>query len=81
MKFKKLRKRISKTDAISIMLLIKSEGDVYEQYLNISHVPHIFDEMKVIGIGYTDGVSFPNIDCLFKGVEVYLDDSKIFGQK
>ena len=81
MKFKKLRRRISKTDAISIMLLIKSKGDVYKQYLNISDVPHFFDEMKVIGIGYNDHISIPNIDCILKGVEVYLDDSKIFKKK
>lgn len=78
MKFKKLRNKVSKTDAISIMLLKRSEGDVYENYLNMEHVPHIFDEMKVIGFGEVDSISIPGYDILLKGIEFYLDDSKIF---
>jgi len=75
LKFKKLRKKVAKTDAISIMLT--SIGDVYENYINIDHVPHIFDEMKVKGFGSVNSMHVPGCDILLRGTEFYLDDKGI----
>lgn len=74
-KFKKLRKIVSRTDTISIM--ITSTGDVYDNYHCISDVPEIFNECRVIGFGQIDAVSVDGYDILMKGTEFYLDDSGI----
>lgn len=74
-KFKKLRKIVSKTDAISIM--VTSTGDVYDNYLNITEVPKIFNDCRVIGFGQVDSMSVDGYDILMKGTEFYLNDSGI----
>lgn len=72
MKFKELRRFVSKVDSISIMLL--SIGDVDDNYLNIEHVPDKYDEYEVIGFGCADCLDVDGYDFLQKGVEFYLDD-------
>ena len=77
MKFKKIRKIVSKTDAISIML--SSIGDVDKNYINIDAVPDKYDKMKVIGFGRVSGITVENKHfdgILLNGVEFLLNDEK-----
>lgn len=79
--FKDLRPLVSKTDSISIML--KSIGDVFENYLVIDLVPDRFDKYPVIGFGGCDHIPILSEEKdypLMKGVEFYLDDSEDIDQ-
>lgn len=73
-KFGELRKFVSRVDAISIML--KSIGDVDDNYVTIDNTPDKYDNYDVIGFGHVDCVSVDDIDIPLNGVEFYLDDTK-----
>lgn len=73
MKFGELRKLVSKTDAISIML--KSIGDVDNNYYFIANVPTKYDDFDVIGFGSVTAVPVDG-DVIGHGTEFYLDDTK-----
>lgn len=79
--FKDLRPLVSKTDSISIML--KSIGDVFENYLTIDLVPDRFDKFPVIGFGGCDHIPILNEERdypIMKGMEFYLDDTNTENQ-
>ena len=72
MKFGQLRNLVAKTDAISIML--KSIGDVDQNYYFIAQVPDKYNDYEVIGFGSVTAVPV-NGDVLSHGTEFYLDDT------
>ncbi len=52
MKFKELRKVLSRIDFLSIC---ERETLNYKNYIKISDVPTDYDEMEVVGVGIADG--------------------------
>lgn len=73
MKFGELRKLVSKTNAISIML--KSIGDVDNNYYFITNVPAKYNDFDVIGFGSVTAVPVDDV-IIGYGIEFYLDDTK-----
>ena len=73
MTFGEIRGYVSKTDAISIML--KSIGDVDNNYYFITNVPTKYNDFDVIGFGSVTAVPVDG-DVIGYGIEFYLDDTK-----
>ena len=73
MTFGEIRQYVSKTDAISIML--KSIGDVDNNYYFITNVPAKYNDFDVIGFGSVTAVPVDG-DAIGYGIEFYLDDTK-----
>lgn len=78
MRFKKLKKVISKTDSISV-LLTNDGGDEAQTFLTKKDIPKKFNNMEVVGIGSCKGIKIDKPEFkgqLFTGIEVLLDDPK-----
>lgn len=70
--FGTMRKLVSKTAAIQIMLA--STGDVEDNWAFIDLVPERYNDMRVIGFDGMNDISVQGYDFLMKGIEFYLDD-------
>ena len=73
MKFKKLRKILSRTDRIQTCL--KSTGDTDKVFLTVSDIPDTYDNFSVISVGVTH-ITDIQILGLVPAIEIYLDNVK-----
>lgn len=72
-RFGEIRKIVSHTDAIQIMLT--SIGDVDKSYTTIDLVPDHYNSMPVIGFCNCDSIYVDQINPVMKGIEFYLLDN------
>ena len=63
MRFKKLKKVISKTDSISV-LLTNDGGDEAQTFLTKKDIPKKFNNMEVVGIGWN--LQNVDMDCMMR---------------
>lgn len=83
MKFKNIKKLISKTDAISIML-VSTGGNIDCSYINYHSLPDKYDDMEVIGFGHASTIKVDDNhfkDVTLTGIEFMLDDTSVDGHK
>lgn len=73
MKFKKLKRHMSRTDPIQTCL--KRTGDTDKLFFTVYDIPDTYDNFPVINVGITHVID-PVTSNIIPAIEIYLDDVK-----